>query len=124
MDVAIGAAFGCLAGVGVGVGLMKRKPTLANQQNANATPSIDFASPSKAMASPSNTKPIVDTTPVRPTDFSKVGLTGRITDISNLRMRTDLDSESFVELLRHLIGESKFLQNNPRLGQIPEEKRA
>lgn len=36
----------------------------------------------------------------------------------------DLDKAAFVELLRKLIGESKNLQNNPRLGIHPEEKRA
>jgi acetylornithine deacetylase len=36
----------------------------------------------------------------------------------------DLDTKDFVEVLRKLISESKFLQNNPRLGVVPEEKKA
>jgi len=36
----------------------------------------------------------------------------------------DLDTAAFVETLRKLIDESKHLQNNPRLGIVPEETRA
>lgn len=36
----------------------------------------------------------------------------------------DMDKAPFVDLLRRLIAESKYLQNNPRLGIHPEEKRA
>mmetsp|Transcript_94041 Transcript_94041/g.261785 ORF Transcript_94041/g.261785 Transcript_94041/m.261785 type:complete len:534 (+) Transcript_94041:61-1662(+) len=36
----------------------------------------------------------------------------------------ELDTSAFVSLLRRLISESKHLQNNPRLGIHPEEKRA
>jgi len=36
----------------------------------------------------------------------------------------DMDKAAFIELLRKLIGESKYLQNNPRLGIHPQEKRA
>lgn len=39
-------------------------------------------------------------------------------------MKPDLDEGFFVELLRKLMAESKYLQNNPRLGVIPEETRA
>lgn len=39
-------------------------------------------------------------------------------------MKRDLDKHAFVELLRKLVGESKHLQNNPRLGIHPVEKRA
>jgi len=39
-------------------------------------------------------------------------------------MPKDLDKAAFTELLRKLIAEAKFLQNNPRLGVVPEEKRA
>lgn len=36
----------------------------------------------------------------------------------------DLDRKAFVDTLRRLIAQSKFLQNNPRLGIVPQEKRA
>jgi len=36
----------------------------------------------------------------------------------------DLDTKAYIDLLRKLIGESKFLQNNPRLGVVPQEKKA
>lgn len=36
----------------------------------------------------------------------------------------DLDKACYVEVLRKLMDESKFLQNNPRLGIHPQEKRA
>eukprot|EP00929_Paragymnodinium_shiwhaense_P085060 TRINITY_DN45523_c0_g1_i1.p1 TRINITY_DN45523_c0_g1~~TRINITY_DN45523_c0_g1_i1.p1 ORF type:complete len:539 (+),score=119.35 TRINITY_DN45523_c0_g1_i1:98-1714(+) len=39
-------------------------------------------------------------------------------------MPRQLDETEFIGLLRKLIGESKQLQNNPRLGIVPEEKRA
>lgn len=35
-----------------------------------------------------------------------------------------LDTELFVDVLRKLISEAEFLQNNPRLGIVPEERRA
>lgn len=39
-------------------------------------------------------------------------------------MSRDLDKAAFVEILRKLIGQSKWLQNNPKLGCTPEETRA
>lgn len=36
----------------------------------------------------------------------------------------ELDKAKYVGLLRRLIAQSKYLQNNPRLGILPEEKRA
>jgi len=36
----------------------------------------------------------------------------------------DLDKARFVGLLRRLLSETRYLQNNPRLGIVPEEKRA
>lgn len=36
---------------------------------------------------------------------------------------SDLDCEGFIRVLGNLISESRYLQNNPRLGVVPEEKR-
>ncbi|CAE8611760.1 unnamed protein product [Polarella glacialis] len=56
---------------------------------------------------------------------SEASLTTAMADFSQLPgMARDLDSKLYVDVLRRLIAESKFLQNNPRLGVTPEESRA
>lgn len=52
-------------------------------------------------------------------------LTRSLADFGKLPgVSQSLDKSLFVERLRKLIAESKYLQNNPRLGIHPEEKRA
>lgn len=52
-------------------------------------------------------------------------LTKKATDFRMMAgMPKDLDENSFVNVLGQLIGETKHLQNNPRLGITPEETRA
>jgi|EP00927_Polykrikos_kofoidii_P066415 acetylornithine deacetylase len=51
-------------------------------------------------------------------------LSPHMADFNVLGVSPDMDKDVFVELMRKLIGESKFLQNNPRLGVVPEETRA
>lgn len=52
-------------------------------------------------------------------------LSAKKADLTRLgQVPTALNRSEYVELLRELIGESKYLQNNPSLGVTPEEKRA
>ncbi|CAE7939818.1 unnamed protein product [Symbiodinium sp. KB8] len=52
-------------------------------------------------------------------------LTTTEADLSKLpKIGQGMDKSEFLDLLKKLIGESKHLQNNPRLGIHPEEKRA
>ncbi|CAE7864846.1 unnamed protein product [Symbiodinium necroappetens] len=56
---------------------------------------------------------------------TSASLTTTEADLSKLpKIGQGMDKSEFLDLLKKLIGESKHLQNNPRLGIHPEEKRA
>jgi len=140
--VASAAGGGCLAGVvssctflklssgkssaGKGAAGPVSKDNPAGLAGAPAQSSISrWASPGRAFASPTNTVPIRDYNSSKKVDFDGVRLSSSPADFSKLGgMQTGLNEPLFLETLKALIGESKFLQNNPRLGVIPEEKRA
>eukprot|EP00928_Gymnodinium_smaydae_P015281 TRINITY_DN15620_c0_g1_i2.p1 TRINITY_DN15620_c0_g1~~TRINITY_DN15620_c0_g1_i2.p1 ORF type:complete len:536 (-),score=128.78 TRINITY_DN15620_c0_g1_i2:206-1813(-) len=121
---------GCLAGCFSGIGLQAYRGK--GQQQGAQYASLKGAAP-PAMFGASPMKWMSPTHLGRDTPFpapsarvrSDVMLSKKEADFSFLgSFAKELDTKEFVELMRKLIGESKFLQNNPRLGITPEEKRA
>lgn len=101
----------------------------SNRGGSNAPPPMMLSSPGRglaALASPTNTKIMRESRPGGgAVDLGKSFLIKTMADFKCLgNMRLDMEPKLFINTLSALIGESKFLQNNPRLGVHPEEKRA
>mmetsp|Transcript_77848 Transcript_77848/g.176041 ORF Transcript_77848/g.176041 Transcript_77848/m.176041 type:complete len:531 (-) Transcript_77848:84-1676(-) len=119
------AAGGCLAGalsIGTIQALLGRRKGAENA--SNKLPANFPFSPSKFMSPPTHLRrdtPSGNSQRVS----SDAWLTRKMAELETLPgFSRDLDKAAFVELLRKLIAESKHLQNNPRLGIHPQEKRA
>jgi len=60
-----------------------------------------------------------------PSVSAEATLTKKMADFRYIAgVARDMDKAAFIDVLRKLIGESKYLQNNPRLGIHPQESRA
>mmetsp|Transcript_78358 Transcript_78358/g.196735 ORF Transcript_78358/g.196735 Transcript_78358/m.196735 type:complete len:541 (+) Transcript_78358:65-1687(+) len=133
-DLIIGGG-GCLVGVASTQAL-----TALRQRKAKASeksmPKVPMASPFgrhstapwsplKMMSPPTHLRRDPVPAGQQPSVSADASLTKKMADFRMAAgVPKDLDKAAFVEMLRKLIGESKHLQNNPRLGITPQETRA
>lgn len=125
LDVAMGTIMGGL----MTTVFWKGKDCWENSPNReNSLGKVPFASPAmKYMTSPAKHR-FREAAPSYPSE-AKVSadakLTDSLADFGRLSgFSKDIDKTHYVEVLKKLMDESKFLQNNPRLGIHPQEKRA
>ncbi|CAJ1378864.1 unnamed protein product [Effrenium voratum] len=120
--------FTCAAGLGAALlkAWDKSQSKRVPQRGESFMPPL--ASPAmKYMTSPARHK-VRESQPSYPTTVrvsSDASLTQAEADFGKLPgFSQDIDKTFFLDVLKKLIGEAKHLQNNPRLGIHPEEKRA
>lgn len=128
-ELALGALGGCFAGIAA----LKVKEHLKPQPQVGSAYARAESPKSNRSASRFFTSPVThlrrDDPPPgngkRPAVSSNVSLTSSMANLSLLsNFPKALNTKAFVTLLEKLLAESKFLQNNPRLHIVPEEKRA
>lgn len=137
MAEALIGGFGCLTGAALWHAIL----SLRSKKAAGSVDIIPLGSPNAAASpwgrhSKAPWSPLAFMSPMthlrRSDDFtqvkgvsSDVSLSPQPADLSKIGgVARDLDKARFIGLLRRLLSQSKYLQNNPRLGIVPEEKRA
>lgn len=114
----IGCGAGCFVLGGVGAWVLTKNPA------SSGTPK--FAKKKSEMISKSSVRKVARE---KPKPGPSIDPTASITEAeADLTVAPgvpkELERGPFVELLGKLIGEAKYLQNNPKLGVTPQEKRA
>merc|ERR1719375_1652293 len=120
---ACGGSVGCLTGLG----------SFLLRRRASATDGLPGKGGRSPPQSPGTKLRMLMSPPSRPArdpDKSLAKVSGDVSLCSSMAdlgvlggMQTEMDKESFIELLRDLIAQSKHVQNNPRMGVTPEERR-
>eukprot|EP00933_Yihiella_yeosuensis_P036451 TRINITY_DN30202_c0_g1_i1.p1 TRINITY_DN30202_c0_g1~~TRINITY_DN30202_c0_g1_i1.p1 ORF type:complete len:543 (+),score=108.40 TRINITY_DN30202_c0_g1_i1:77-1705(+) len=132
LSIGVGAACGAL-GMGCLEGVFGRQAKSSQSSNSDESPrktkKLDFekmdVSPSYRMLMSSPMHLRREQAKNGPRVASDTSLTKSLADMSKLSgVPKELDQQGFLSVLKSLIGEAKYLQNNPRLGIHPQEKRA
>lgn len=128
LDLALGGLAGCFAG---SLSLLSVQAIRRKSAKEPAIPQQPLVSPrfsnagSPYMSPPNHLRRDVESKPTGKRVCANAFLTRTMADLELLGDASlSLDKAPFLELLRKLIGETRHLQNNPRLGIHPEEKRA